>query len=90
MRLKISGSPVNGNIAYRAHVRDIGWQNYVYNNTTAGTVGRAKSIEAVQIKLTGNLAKKYDVYYRVHSQNIGWLGWAKNGEQAGTQGFAVK
>ncbi|XBG91701.1 hypothetical protein V4S38_04960 [Enterococcus cecorum] len=53
-----------------------------------GTVGRAKSIEAVQIKLTGNLAKKYDVYYRVHSQNIGWLGWAKNGEQAGTQGFA--
>lgn len=88
MRLKISGSPVNGNIAYRAHVRDIGWQNYVYNNTTAGTVGRAKSIEAVQIKLTGNLAEKYDVYYRVHSQNIGWMGWAKNGEQAGTQGFA--
>ena len=83
MRFKISGSPINGNIAYRAHVRDIGWQNYVYNNTTAGTVGRAKSIEAVQIKLTGNLAEKYDVYYRVHSQNIGWLGWAKNGEQAG-------
>lgn len=88
MRFKISGSPINGNIAYRAHVRDIGWQNYVYNNTTAGTVGRAKSIEAVQIKLTGNLAEKYDVYYRVHSQNIGWLGWAKNGEQAGTQGLA--
>ena len=32
------------------------------------------------MKLSGDIAKEYDVYYRVHAQNFGWLGWAKNGE----------
>lgn len=42
------------------------------------------------MKLSGDIAKKYDVYYRVHAQNFGWLGWAKNGEEAGTAGYSYR
>jgi uncharacterized protein YjdB len=47
-------------------------------------------LEAIQIKLTGDMAKNYDVYYRVHAQNFGWMGWAKNGASAGTAGYSYR
>lgn len=47
-------------------------------------------LEAIQIKLTGEMANKYDIYYRVHAQNFGWMGWAKNGESAGTAGYSYR
>ena len=56
----------------------------------SGTVGQSKRLEAIQIKLTGDLEQKYDVYYRVHCQTFGWLDWAKNGEVAGTSGYAKR
>ena len=56
----------------------------------SGTEGEAKRLEAIQIKLSGEIANYYDVYYRVHAQHFGWLGWAKNGEQAGTAGYAYR
>ena len=34
-------------------------------------------MEAIQIELTGELARYYDVYYSAHVQQLGWLGWAK-------------
>ena len=52
----------------------------------AGTTGESKRVEAVEIKLSDNLAQIYDVYYRTHVQNIGWQDWVKNGEMAGTTG----
>jgi len=56
----------------------------------SGTSGKALRLEAIQIKLTGQMAKKYDVYYRVHAQRYGWMGWAKNGAQSGTAGYAYR
>ena len=56
----------------------------------SGTSGQAKRLEAIQIRLTGELAQLYDVYYRVHAQSYGWLGWAKNGGNAGTAGYAKR
>ena len=47
-------------------------------------------MEAIQIQLTGELAKNYDVYYRVHIQTYGWLDWAKNGESAGSEGLGKR
>jgi len=55
-----------------------------------GTVGKAKRLEAIQIKLTGDDAEKYSVYYRVHAQSYGWLNWAKDGEYVGTAGLAKR
>ena len=73
-------------MTYRASV-DGSWQDWVGNGQTAGTTGKGKAIQAIQAKLTGAAADKYDLYYRVHSANIGWLGWTKNGASAGTSGY---
>jgi uncharacterized protein YjdB len=56
----------------------------------AGTSGKSKRLEAIRIKLTGEIAEHYDVYYRVHAQTFGWMGWAKNGEAAGTAGYSKR
>ena len=77
-------SGLSGNVEYSAHVQDIGWQPWVKNGQLSGTTEECKRIEAIKIKLTGDISKDYDVYYRVHSQGYGWLGWTKNGSIAGT------
>lgn len=124
-------------VKYRAYVRNVGWQNYTYENAIAGTTGLGKKLEALQAEITtsqyeggieyrsyiqntgwesefkrdgeisanpnsdlrieamqfrlyGEMAERYDIYYRVHSQNKGWLGWAKNGESAGTLGYGLR
>ncbi len=37
------------------------------------TTGQSKSVQAIQIRLTGEMANRYDVYYRAHVQDKGWL-----------------
>lgn len=90
LELNISGAPVSGGIAYKAHVQNIGWQGEASDGATAGTEGRSLRMEAIQIRLTGDMANKYNVYYRTHCQNLGWLGWAKNGQTAGTTGVSYR
>ena len=79
-----------GAIQYQVHVQSYGWMDWKQNGAIAGTSGKAKRLEAIRIKLTGEMAEKYDVYYRVHAQSYGWLDWTKNGEGAGTQGKAKR
>ena len=55
--------------------------NWVKNGETAGTVGQAKRIEAIQIKLepvTNNIS----VSYKVHVQDVGWQNWLNGGKTA--------
>ena len=47
-------------------------------------------LEAIEIRLKGDMAVNYDIYYRVHAQNIGWMDWAKNGQSAGTAGLSYR
>ena len=56
----------------------------------SGTTGQSLRLEAVRIRLTGEMAEHYDVYYRVHIQNEGWMDWTKNGEPAGSEGYAYR
>ncbi|HHU19715.1 MAG TPA: hypothetical protein GXZ58_05725, partial [Bacilli bacterium] len=56
----------------------------------SGTSGEGKRLEGIRIKLTGDLAKHYDVYYRTHVQDFGWLDWTKNGEASGTEGLGKR
>ena len=67
-----------------------GWQNWVSEGALAGTEGESKRLEALEIKLTGEMEQKYDIYYRAHVQSYGWLDWAKNGEAAGTEGLGKR
>ena len=72
-----------------AHVSGIGWQGWdTPSASEGGTTGQGRAVEAVRLRLTGSLAKDYDVYYRVHASNIGWMAWAKDGEEAGTTGMS--
>ncbi len=80
----------SGGIQIKTHVQNIGWQGWVGNGATAGTSGRGLRVEALCVRLTGELAKDYDVWYRVHAQNIGWMGWTKNGAESGTAGMGMR
>ena len=71
-------------------MQSYGWQDWKANGEMSGTSGQAKRLEAIQIQLTGELGRRYDVYYRVHAQSYGWLDWAKNGASAGTAGYAKR
>ncbi|WP_080146732.1 Ig-like domain-containing protein [Marinilactibacillus piezotolerans] len=80
----------NSGVTYQTHVESYGWRNWVKDGQFSGTEGEAKRLEAIKVKLTGEVARHYDVYYRVHAEHFGWLDWAKNGEPAGTSGFAYR
>ncbi len=82
--VKLSASD---SIQYKVHVQNDGWQDWRKDGALAGTTGKSKRLEAICIKLTGDIADRYDVWYRVHCQKNGWMGWAKNGEAAGTEGY---
>lgn len=73
-----------GTISYKIKTSDKKWSSYAKPNTTLGK--NKYYIETIQIKLTGNLAKKYNIYYRTRLKGEGWLGWASNGKSAGSGG----
>ncbi|MGN1191704.1 MAG: hypothetical protein ACI4S0_03445 [Dorea sp.] len=84
-----------GSIEYQTHIQSKGWEEdfigrWRREGEMSGTSGQALRLEGIKIKLTGDLAEKYDVYYCVHAQTYGWLGWAKNGDPAGTEGLAKR
>ena len=78
---------LTGSVEYQAHCQSYGWMSWVKDGAIGGTSGKGKRMEAIKIRLTGELAEKYDIYYKVHSASFGDLGWAKNGQIAGTAGF---
>ena len=61
-------------IAYRVHIENMGWSNWVYDGQTAGTTGKGLKIEALQID--------YDVptTAKAHIQDKGWIEYGKNDE----------
>ena len=74
-------------ISVEAHVSNIGWQAAVGNGGTAGTTGQSRAVEALRVRLSGELSARYTVWYRVHSAEFGWLGWACDGADAGSAGY---
>lgn len=86
----LSQSGYSGNISYSSHIQQIGWLDYVNNNCISGTFGKALQLEAIKIKLTGEIANYYDIYYRMHIQNHGWTGWAKNNAMCGSTGLLLR
>lgn len=81
---------VSNGVQYKTHVQNIGWQNYFNNGNTAGTEGKSLRLEAINIKLTGEIASKVSIKYQVHVQNIGWQNWKQNDEMAGTQNQSLR
>ena len=44
-----------------------------------------RSIEAIEIRLTGDLAQRFTIRYRTHVSDIGWMDWVENGSLSGTK-----
>lgn len=89
LKVSILNPVEDGSVQINANVSGIGWQGWdTPSASEGGTTGQGRAVEAVRLRLTGSLAKGYDVYYRVHASNIGWMAWAKDGEEAGTTGMS--
>jgi len=63
-------------------------ENGAWTGNVAGTVGQARRLEAIIIKLIGST----DCYiqYESHVQNIGWMAWMGDGKIAGTVGQGLR
>ncbi len=97
-------------ITYRAHVQDYSWDNAYKkagdenqlnisnpsSDNYAGTTGKAKQMEALQISVKA--PEGVELNYRAHVQDYGWMGWvaAENSDNvtsltyAGTTGEAKR
>ena len=82
-------------VRYTTHVQSIGWQGdendankWFVNGSMAGTSGRAKRLEGIKIRVSGN--SNLGIQYTTHCQTYGWLPWSSNGEMNGTQGEAKR
>lgn len=94
LRVLTNQTSDQGGIRYNAHVQNVGWQSgvdddasWTANGGVVGTTGQSLRVEALQLELTGDYAKDFDLYYRVHVANYGWLAWTRNGLTAGTVGL---
>ena len=72
-------------VSYVAHVASIGWQNWVANGATAGTIDRNLAVEALKVHadaadVSGGISTQ------VHAANIGWMGAVAEDAVAGTTG----
>ena len=85
IKAQLTNNIIPGGISYKAHEQNYGWHDFTEYPNESGTSSSTNRIEAVQIKLTGEIANYYDIYYKCHVESVGWLGWAKNGENAGTE-----
>lgn len=83
--------PETINVDYRTHVQTYGWEtSWKGNGETSGTVGEAKRLEAIEIKLD-NQTLSGNIEYCTHIQTYGWeTSWKSNGEASGTVGEAKR
>ena len=91
IQMQLSG--IGGAVKYRAYVQKNGWTQWATTadkTTYAGTKGESIRIEMIQLKTTGEIAERCDIYYRSYCEKFGWLGWAGNNEKSGSAGYARK
>lgn len=76
----------DGHIQYRSYVSTVGWEDeWAQDGEMSGTQGKALGLQAIQMRLTGAIADKYNIFYRTCVQKYGWLDWSGNGHIAGTE-----
>lgn len=76
---------MTGTLACQVYVNGLNWLEWAENLKETGTTDTAAPMEAVRLKLTGQLAENYDVYYSVLQAGV-WTPWSKNEETAGLEG----
>lgn len=91
MQATLSGQPegMSGTLAYQVNLSGSGWLDWVENYAETGGTDTEAPLEAVKIKLTGDLESHYDVYYSVLQSGV-WTEWSKNEETAGVEGQGLR
>ncbi|MCL1797169.1 MAG: L,D-transpeptidase family protein [Eggerthellaceae bacterium] len=88
--IEVSPTAAGYSVEYRAHVAKEGWKSWVADGKLAGTTGKSRSIEALEIKLKGS-GLKGSVEYRTHVQSKGWEpSYTNNGKTSGTTGRGLR
>jgi uncharacterized protein YjdB len=90
LRISSLTAGVSGSIEGNAHVQGIGWMGWTGQGNVLGTTGQSRRMEAVQLRLTGQIASAFDVSYRAYVGGSGWQPWVRNGATAGTTGQALR
>ena len=67
----LNGYTVKPKIKYRAHIQDIGWQDYKFGGRTAGTTHQSKRLEAIQFD------SEEEIEASAHIQDVGWVHYGK-------------
>ena len=80
---------MTGTVAYEVNLSGSGWLPQQENLAEAGGSADTKPLEAVKIRLTGQLAQEYDIYYSI-LQNGTWTELSMNGENAGIEGQGLR
>ncbi len=76
-------------VSYKTHIQSKGWEkDWLTNGATSGTVGSAKRLEAIDIKVSGDY--NLGIQYTTHCQSYGWLPWSSDGGMSGTEGEAKR
>lgn len=77
--------PAEPILRYQTHVQSVGWQQWVGENSIAGTNGRALQLEAIRVDLN-DFPVSGDIEYRTHIQSKGWSSYTSGGNISGTVG----
>jgi uncharacterized protein YjdB len=71
------------------HVATLGWLSAVGQGGTAGTTGRALSLEALRVTTT-SLPWAGGIECQAHVQDVGWMAWDAPGGTCGTTGRGLR
>ncbi|WP_373483874.1 BPL-N domain-containing protein [Acetobacterium sp.] len=82
----------SGNLEYRTHVQNIGWQDWKGEDENSGTTGQSLRLEGIEIKVANlpDKAHQVGIEYKTHVQNIGWQDWVADGKTSGTFGKSLR
>lgn len=84
MRAALGATNLEGSIRYAAYnATNAEWTGWTTDGATCGATGTPKRMEALRIKLKGQVSTYFNVWYRTCVKGFGWLGWASNGAKAG-------
>lgn len=80
---------MTGTIAYKVNLSGSGWLDWVEDAAASGGPDGEMPLEAISVKLTGELAEYYDILYSVLQDNA-WTDWVRNGQEAGVSGAGLR
>lgn len=72
-------------VQYQVNLSGTGWMDWAENGAETGNASSNMPLEAVRVKLNGDLENNYDIYTKVLMEGK-WTDWVKNGEAAGISG----